>query len=163
MMCTNESIDIMNKTFPHMEELMKDINTRLQKLEEIHGLQAEDVFGKPKEWKKVIAKDTPKKIREFDDIHMSLLETLEILSKKGYLKPLEPTLLPIPILSTWNMNEYCAFHQKLWHKTNNCFKLKHEIQDLIDGGVIAKPRFHKWSKIEWRGMLKRFSPWEYLC
>ena len=98
---------------------MKDISTRLQKLEKIHGLQAEYVFDKPKERKKFIAKDTPKKIREFDDIHMSLLETLEILSKKGYLKPLEPTLLPIPILSTWNMNEYCAFHQKLGHKTNN--------------------------------------------
>ena len=109
----------MNKTFPHMEELMKDISTRLQKLEEIHGLQAEDVFGKLKERKKVIAKDTPKKIREFDDIHMSLLEALEILSKKGYLKPLEHTFHPVPILSTWNMNEYCDFHQKLGHKTNN--------------------------------------------
>ena len=100
-----ESIDILIKILAHMEELMKDINTRLQKLEEIHGLQAEDVFGKPKERKKVIAKDTPKKIREFDEIHMSLLETLEILSKKGYLKPLEPTILPILFPSTWKMNE----------------------------------------------------------
>ena len=163
MTSTNESINIMSKTLARMEELMKDISTRLQRLEEIHGSQAEDVFWKPKERKKVFAIDTHKEGREFDDIHISLSEALEILSKKGYLKPLEPTLLPIPILSTWNMNEYCAFHQKLWHKTNNCFKLKHEIQDLIDGGVIAKPRFHKWSKIEWRGMLKRFSPWEYLC
>jgi len=39
------------------------------------------------------------------------------------------------------MNEYCAFHQKLRHWTNNFFRLKHEIQDLINGGVIAKPRF----------------------
>ena len=98
---------------------MKDISTRLQKLEKIHGLQAEYVFDKPKERKKFIAKDTPKKIREFDDIHMSLLEALEILSKKGYLKPLEHTFHPVPILSTWNMNEYCDFHQKLGHKTNN--------------------------------------------
>ena len=43
--------------------------------------------------KKVISKDTHKKRREFDDIHMSLSKALEILSKKGYLKPLEPTLL----------------------------------------------------------------------
>jgi len=41
------------------------------------------------------------------------------------------------------MNEYCAFHQKLGHKTNNYFKLNNEIQDLIDGGVITKPRFHR--------------------
>ena len=47
---------------------------------------------------------------EFDDIHISLLEAFEILSKKGYLKPLEPTLLPNPILRSWNKNEYCAFH-----------------------------------------------------
>ena len=80
---------------------------------------------------------------EFDDIHMSLLEALEILSRKGYLKSLEPTLLLVPIPSTWNMNEYCAFHQKLGHKINNCFKLKHEIQDLIDSGVITKPRFYR--------------------
>ena len=96
-----------------------------------------------KERKKVIAKDTPKKKREFDDIHMLLSEALEILSEKGYLKPLEPTLLLVPIPSTWNMNEYCDFHQKLGHKTNNYFKLNNEIQDLIDGGVIAKPRFHR--------------------
>ena len=142
MTSTNESINIMSKTLARMEELMKDISPQLQRLEEIHGPQAEDVFGKPKERKKVIANNTPKKRREFDDIHMLLSKDLEILSKKGDLNPLEPTLLPIPIPSTWNMNKYCAFHQKLEHKTNNCFKLKHEIQDLIDGGMIAKTRFH---------------------
>ena len=119
MTSMNESINIISKTLARMEELMKDISTRLQSLEEIHGSQAEDVFWKPKERKKVIGKDTRKKRREFDDIHMSLSEALEILSKKGYLKPLEPTLLPVPIPSTWNMNEYCAFHQKLGHKKNN--------------------------------------------
>ena len=33
----NESIDIMNKTLVRMEELMKDVSTRLQRLKEIHG------------------------------------------------------------------------------------------------------------------------------
>ena len=136
----NESIDIMNKTLVRMEELMKDVSARLQRLKEIHGPQVKDVFGKIKERKKVIANDTKKKRREFDDIHISLSEAFEILSK-GYLKRLKPTLLPIPIPNTWNMNEYCAFHQKLGHKIDNCFKLKHEIHDLIDGGVITKPRF----------------------
>nr|POF27045.1 hypothetical protein CFP56_31988 [Quercus suber] len=137
----NESINIMNKTLVHMEELMKDVSTQLQRLEEIHGPQAEDVFSKPKERKKVISNDTHKKRREFDDIHISLSDAFEILSKKDYLKPLEPTLFPIPIPSISNMNEYCAFHQKLGLKKNNYFRLKHEIQDLIDGGVIIKPRF----------------------
>ena len=84
-------------------------HSTLQWLEEIHGPQAEDVYGKPKERKKVGAIETNKEKREFDDIHISLSEALEILSKKGYLKPLEPTLLPNPIPRTWNMNDYCAF------------------------------------------------------
>ena len=134
MKSTNESIDIMNKTLVCIEKLMNDVSTQL------HGPQVKDVFGKPKERKKAIANDTHKMKKEFDDIHISLSKALEILSKKGYLKPLEPTLLPIPIPNTWNMNEYCAFHQKLGHKIDYCFRLKHEIQDLIDEGVIAKPR-----------------------
>ena len=133
MKSMNESIDVMNKTLVCIEELMKDVSTQLQRLEGINGPQVEDVFGKPKERKKVISNDTRKKKREFDDIHISLLEAFEILSMKDYHKPLKPTLLPLPILNTWNMNECCAFDQKLGHKIDNCFRLKHEIQDLIDG------------------------------
>ena len=128
----------MNKTLIFMEELMKDVSTRLQRLEEIHGPQAKDIFGKTK--KKLLPMTPPKKRREFDDIYISLSKAFEILSKKGYLKPLEPTLLPIPIPNTWTMNEYCTFHEKLGRKKDNCIRMKHEIQDLIDGGVIAKPR-----------------------
>ena len=140
MKSINESINIMNKKLVRIEELMKDISTRLQRLEEVHSPQAKDVFGKTKERKKVIANATNKKRREFDDIYISSSKAFEILSKKGYLKPLVPNLLPILIPSTWNMNEYCTFHQKLGHKNNDCFWLKHEIQDLVDGEVITKPR-----------------------
>ena len=42
-----------------MEELMKDISTQLQRIEEIHGPQAEDVFGKPKE--RMLFPNTPLK------------------------------------------------------------------------------------------------------
>ena len=79
---------------------MKNISTQLQRLEEIHSPQANDVFGKPRERRKAIAIDIHKERREFDDIHISLSEAFESLSKKGYLKLLEPTLLPIPIPST---------------------------------------------------------------
>ena len=99
------------------------------------------MLGKSNGRMKVTTNDTHKEKREFDDIHISLSKAFKILSKKGYLKPLEPTRLPNPILRSWNMNEYCAFHQKLRHKTDNCFRLRHEIQDLIDGRVITKPRF----------------------
>ena len=47
--------------------------------------------------------------------------------------------MPNPIPSTWNLNEYCHYHQKSNHKTDNCFRLKHEIQDLIDNGTLLNP------------------------
>ena len=56
MKSMNESINVMNKTLVRIEELMKDVSTKLQRLEGIHGPQDEDVFGKPKERNKVIAK-----------------------------------------------------------------------------------------------------------
>jgi hypothetical protein len=37
------------------------------------------------------------------------------------------------------MNEYCAFHQKLGHKTDDCMRLKHEIQEMINQDVIVMP------------------------
>ena len=47
--------------------------------------------------------------------------------------------MPNPVPFTWNLNEYCHFHQKSSHKTNNCFCLKHEIQDLIGNGTFLNP------------------------
>ncbi|KAL0004833.1 hypothetical protein SO802_012394 [Lithocarpus litseifolius] len=38
-----------------------------------------------------------------------------------------------------NLNEYCHYHQKSSHKADNCFCLKHEIQDLIDNGTLPNP------------------------
>ena len=47
--------------------------------------------------------------------------------------------MPNPIPPTWNLNEYCHYHQKFGHKTDNRFHLKHEIQDLIDNGTLLNP------------------------
>ena len=84
---------------------------------------------------------------------MTLTQAYENLSSKGFIKPLNPTLnptlMPNPIPPTWNLNEYCHYHQKSGHKTDNCFHLKHEIQDLIDNGtssnpnIITKPNIRK--------------------
>lgn len=37
----------------------------------------------------------------------------------------------------WRENEFCDFHRGKGHKTNNCFSLKHTIQDLINSGDIT--------------------------
>ena len=70
---------------------------------------------------------------------MTLTQAYENLSSKGFIKPLDPTPMPNPIPSTWNLNEYCHYHQKFGHKTDNCFCLKYEIQDLIDNGTLQNP------------------------
>ena len=82
----------------------------------------------------------PKKARrEFSDLRMTLTQAYENLSSKGLNKPLDLTHMPNPIPPTWNLNEYCHYHQKSSHKTDNYFRLKHEIQDLIDNGTLQIP------------------------
>ena len=70
---------------------------------------------------------------------MTFTQACENLSSKGFIETLE--LIPIsnPIPPTWNLNEYCHYHKKFGHKTNNCFRLKHEIQYLIDNETLSNP------------------------
>ena len=102
----------------------------------------------------------PKKARrEFSDLGMTLTQVYENLSSKGFIKPLDPTPMPNPIPSTWNLNEYYHYHQKTGHKTDYCFLLKHEIQDLIDNGtlpnpnIITKPNIRKNPFLDYLGLL----------
>ena len=82
----------------------------------------------------------PKKAhREFSNLGMTLTQAYKNLSSKGFIKPLDPTSMPNPIPPTWNLDEYCHYHQKSGHKTDNCFHLKHEIQDLINNGTLLNP------------------------
>ena len=80
---------------------------------------------------------------------MTLAQAYENLTSKEFLKPLDPITMPNPVPPTWNLNEYYHFHQKSGHKTNNCFCLKYEIQDLINNGnlpnpnIITKPNIRK--------------------
>ena len=70
---------------------------------------------------------------------MTFTQACKNLSSKGFIETLE--LIPIsnPIPPTWNLNEYCHYHKKFGHKTNNCFRLKHEIQYLIDNETLSNP------------------------
>ncbi|KAI8014581.1 hypothetical protein LOK49_LG05G03539 [Camellia lanceoleosa] len=71
---------------------------------------------------------------------MSLTKALKILIERGYLKPLDPRPLPDPLPAKHDPTKYCAFHQQPGHDTDRCFRLRHEIQDLIDNKVIAPPQ-----------------------
>ena len=78
----------------------------------------------------------PKNQRTFAPLYMPLSKALGVLIRKGHLKPLEPRPLPERLLPTHNPAKYCAFHQQHGHDTDQCFRLRHEVQDLIDNGVI---------------------------
>ncbi|KAF5933097.1 hypothetical protein HYC85_029268 [Camellia sinensis] len=81
----------------------------------------------------------PRGQRTFTPLYMPLSKALGVLIKKGHLKPLEPRPLPETLPPSHNPAKYCAFHQQHGHDTDHCFRLRHEIQDLIDNRVIVPP------------------------
>ena len=81
----------------------------------------------------------PRGRRVFHALYMPLSKALQILVGQGQLKPLEPRPLPNPLPATHDTTQYCAYHQQTGHTTNACFRLRHEVQDLFDNGVIPAP------------------------
>jgi len=77
------------------------------------------------------------KDRAFTRLPGSLSKVLIALQNKGALQPLAPRPPPNPLPRGWNPNEHCAYHQGPGHPTDNCFALRHAIQDLIDQGKIS--------------------------
>ncbi|KAF5932034.1 hypothetical protein HYC85_028205 [Camellia sinensis] len=81
----------------------------------------------------------PRGQRTFTPLYMPLTKALGVLIKKNHLKPLEPKPLPNPLPPSHDPAKYCAYHQQHGHDTDRCYRLRHEIQDLIDKQVIAPP------------------------
>ncbi|KAF5933144.1 hypothetical protein HYC85_029315 [Camellia sinensis] len=81
----------------------------------------------------------PRGRRTFHALYMPLSKALQILSERGHLKPLEPRPLPKNLPTTHDAALYCAYHQQTGHATDNCFRLRHKVQDLIDNEVILPP------------------------
>ena len=79
---------------------------------------------------------------------MTFAQVYENLSSKGFIKPLDPTPMPNPIPPIWNLNEYCHFHQKSDHKTDNCLIRKDPFPDYHRD----PPPYQNWvqiDEIEW--------------
>src|SRR3989441_7054821 len=77
--------------------------------------------------------------RHFSNFTLPLSKVLERCIKKGLLRPLELKPLPNPLPPSFNQQAYCDFHQTRGHDTNNCKRLKHEVQDLIEQCKIPDP------------------------
>ena len=70
---------------------------------------------------------------------MPLSKALRILTEKGHLKPLEPQPLPAHLPPGHDATQYYAYHQQTGHTTDICFRLRHEVQELFDNGVVLPP------------------------
>lgn len=72
---------------------------------------------------------------------MSYDTTLDRLHTRGLITPIGPIQDP-PVAkrnSGWDENAYCKYHQGRGHLTANCWKLKDEIQNLIDTNKLPVP------------------------
>lgn len=78
--------------------------------------------------------------REFHQFPFSPVTAYKKLLEKGAIKPLEPRELAKELPASHNPNVYCAYHQMPGHHTNNCIRLRHKIQDLIDNGTLPIPK-----------------------
>ncbi|XP_065863082.1 uncharacterized protein [Euphorbia lathyris] len=76
--------------------------------------------------------------RRFAKFDQTYAKVFERLQKKGLLKALTPynKAQPTPQIQA---RGYCEFHSSYGHTIENCERLKHEIQDLIEEKKIADP------------------------
>ena len=77
--------------------------------------------------------------RAFSQFSEPLSSTYEKLLKTDRIKPLFPTPLPQKLPSYHNPKAFCAFHQMPGHDTDECHRLRHRIQNLIDNKTITFP------------------------
>src|SRR6187397_1179901 len=88
--------------------------------------------------------------RNFTPIGMSYDTAFDRLHAKGLITPIGPFGDP-PVkrrTASWNPNAHCKYHQGRGHLTENCWKLKEAIQDLIDSNKLPLPPASKKPSID---------------
>lgn len=77
--------------------------------------------------------------RHFSNLGKPLSKVFEELREQGLLQPLESKPIPNPLPNKLDSTLYCIFHQFPGDETDRCARLRHEIQNLIDAGIIPNP------------------------
>ena len=67
---------------------------------------------------------------------MPLSRAFQRLVEGGLIVPLPPRPPPQPTPPGFRTNLHCAYHQRAVHDTYSCAALRHDIQDLINQGLV---------------------------
>ena len=124
--------------FRQLRETVMDIEEEEAENRKFYS-QNKRIFGGSSGTKPATAEIAAIKDRRFSNLGRPLSKVLEKLTKQGLLKPLEPRPIPNPVPHYFDLNQYCSFHQQKGHDTDNCTRLRHEIQNLIDAHKIPNP------------------------
>ena len=124
--------------FRQLRETVMDIEEEEVENRKFYG-QNRRIFGGLSETKPATAEVATVKNRRFSNLGRPLSNVFEKLKIQGLLKPLEPRPFPNPVPPYLNLNQYCYFHQEKGHDTDNCTRLRHEVQNLIDSHKIPNP------------------------
>ncbi|OVA14794.1 G-patch domain [Macleaya cordata] len=73
---------------------------------------------------------------EFSKLNHPMSMLLVGLLEAGLVTHKPPVRAPKTPQAWYNPDQYCSFHQSPGHLTDNCWALKHEIQNLLDSGKI---------------------------
>ena len=78
--------------------------------------------------------------RVFTPLGMSYETAFEKLHHKGLVMPIGPIKDPVPEARPpkWDPNKHCKYHQGKGHDTEECWKLKEAIQDLINDNKTSE-------------------------
>ena len=82
---------------------------------------------------------TPPRRRIFTQFNTPRSQVFRNLREKGILQPLPQLPLPAVLPRGHNPNAHCDFHQQQGHFTDECYRLKIAIQDLIDDKKVIPP------------------------
>jgi hypothetical protein len=77
--------------------------------------------------------------RQFAVFPIPLEVVMERLLALGHLTKPGPIPVRDPPPPNCHPDQWCEFHEQNGHRTNNCMRLRHTIQDLIDGGIFKAP------------------------
>ena len=112
------------------------------------GLQVEEIESGKKETTKasssrpytqstkVVKVNVVRSPRQFSNFDKPLSKIFDRLENEGLIKPEPAKSQPNPNAPNYHPNTFCRFHQVHGHSIDNCIRLKHCIQDLVDEGKI---------------------------